>query len=418
MAAWTTIRRVPWGQPGPQLAARIPWFWYVAAATVGCGAWWYYQAEAAYSNYLLGFHDFADFARRVANTWEGHGFLARSPLWPAFFDHVNPGLVLLVPFWGLWPDARLFLLVQAVCLALPSLLVYAIARRLGASKRSAAAWAGAYLAFPAVGQLNLSYSYGFHAVSLALPLLFAAVWSCFCRRPWLALGLAICASTFKEHVFVAVSGLALALAVLEAVDRRAGRKAASEANLSPAQSRLTGLAPRLWLAVAGGFFVAFLLVIYGFGLTGPAGTWRFANLGQTSWEVLLSPLLRPRVFWPEVFKSSSAYYLLALMVPAGLPSVVRGWPILIALAAPVTVLLAWDFDGATSIAFQYVTLLIPVVLVAAMIGARRRPGQREAGRPDPLGTAGLLALTSSAVASFFIGALPFSRATTPFTLSS
>ena len=131
MTAWLAARHVPWTQRGPRLPERVPWFWCVVAAAVGCAAWWYYQADVAYSHYLLGYHDFADFARRVANTWEGRGLLMRSPLWPVFFDHVNPGLLLLVPLWGLWPDARLFLLAQAVCLALPAVLVYAIARRLG-----------------------------------------------------------------------------------------------------------------------------------------------------------------------------------------------------------------------------------------------------------------------------------------------
>jgi hypothetical protein len=274
---------------------------------------------------------------------------------------------------------------------------------------------------------------------MALPLLFAAAWSCFARRPYLALLLATLACTFKENVFVIVAGLALAFAVLERIwqNPKDGSKedrpklASPEPQSSPsradaepsavadgAESPLTGLAPRSWLMVSAGFAVAFVLVAYVSGLTGGAGTWRFAHLGKTFGEVLLSPIFRPRVFWGEIFQFDSAYYLLAFLVPAGLPCVVRGWPILIALVVPVTLLFAWGFDGATSIALHYGTLLIPVVFLAAMVGAVRQPRHHEAALGDGISTAGLLGLASGTVASLFIGALPFSRTTIPFALCS
>ena len=70
---------------------------------------------------------------------------------------------------------------------LPAMFVYGIARRLGAQPAGAAAWAGGYLAFPAVGQLNLSMTYGMHEVTLALPTVMAALWAVLSRRHVLAL---------------------------------------------------------------------------------------------------------------------------------------------------------------------------------------------------------------------------------------
>ena len=64
---------------------------------------------------MLGYHDFGHFAYRVASTWEGRGFLLETPSLPAFWDHFNPGLALLAPLWGLWPDAQA-LLAAAGCL--------------------------------------------------------------------------------------------------------------------------------------------------------------------------------------------------------------------------------------------------------------------------------------------------------------
>lgn len=396
--------------------ARVPWLWCVVAAAVACGTWWYFQGATAYAQYCLGFADFADFARRVADTWEGRGFLARSPVWPPFFDHFNPGLVLLVPLWPLWPDARLFMLVQAVCLSLPALFVYAIARRLGAERMGAAAWALAYLLCPAVGQLNLCNSYGFHAVSLALPCLFASAWACLSGRRWLALGLAIVACTFKENVPAVLAGLAFALAVLEVVQRRAVQRDDTQGNPSNARPGLTGVKPYQWCIVAVGFGLIFALITRCAGISG-TGTWQFARFGGSFGTLLLSAFSRPLVFWGEVFKLRSIYYLLAICVPVGLPSLVRGWPVLIALIAPLTVLLTWDFDGATSLAMQYVTLLTPIVFLAGMVGAARCPW-RGTDRRQTLTRFGVLAATSGLVASFFMGALPFSRETIPFALTA
>ena len=117
----------------PAAAWSNPAFWRLAlvALVTLAAAWWFYQGEQSYGDYQLGYPDFAEYAHRVVNTWQGRGFLARPPNWPVFFDHFNPGLALLAPLWGLWPDARLVILIQALALAAPAAFVAALARDLG-----------------------------------------------------------------------------------------------------------------------------------------------------------------------------------------------------------------------------------------------------------------------------------------------
>ena len=93
------------------------WFAAVGLLAILLGGWWYHQGQQAYDNYLLGYNDFGHFAWRVANTWAGRGFLLETPGLSAFWDHFNPGLALFAPLWGAWPDPRLFLAIQAICLA-------------------------------------------------------------------------------------------------------------------------------------------------------------------------------------------------------------------------------------------------------------------------------------------------------------
>ena len=345
----------------------IPWRSVVWLLIVFCGGWWYYQGQQAYDNYLLGYNDFGHFGWRVANTWAGRGFLLETPSLPAFWDHFNPGLALLAPLWGLWPDPRLFLLIQAICLAVPAAVVFGIARRLGATSAAGAAWAAAYLAFPVVGQLNLNYGYGWHPVSLALPLVFLAIWALLQgRRTWAMIAAAL-ACGFQEDVIVVLCCLALAFTVEAWLGRRR-RLLPSEPAGSP---RVPADALPTWgwgvvAAVLAATFVLSSISRHFRGTKRPAfPIWAIRPATSCSRRFYgrrrFGGALRPRC----------GYFLFCLGIPLGLRSLVRGWATLLAAAVPLAVLLVWSHPPATSIAFQYTTVLIPILFLAAMTGAAR-----------------------------------------------
>ena len=323
----------------------------------------------------------------------------------------------------------------------------------------------------------------------------AAICAAFARRPWLALLLAIVSCSFEESVFVALAGISLAIAAVEFQRRRAcaadvspalaqdaspqrkrGRAAPSLAlRASERDARITtsptGLPAWVWLSAALCFALGFVVVVRVVGLSEGTLRWRFGNLGESLAAAALSPVLRPKTFWGQIFRPESLYFVLALMVPAGAIFVVRGWRALLGLAAPLLVLLTWSVDGSTCIALQYVTLLIPCIVLAALLGAEsiasqagtplsvpggtspsapggtspRVPGgtslSAAKGVASPAATplvpqgaptktsrpvsarllmawAGLSALAGGAVASIFFGALPVSRPTIPFTLAA
>lgn len=367
--------------------------------TLAAGGWWYRESCRAYDDYLLGYNDFGHFAWRVVNTWEGRGFLMETPGLPAFWDHFNPGLALLAPLWGLWPDARLFFGIQAICLALPAPLVFLIARRGGASPTAAWAWAVAYLCYPVVGQFNLNCTYGWHPVSLALPLVFAAM-ACLARG-WRAAAGAAClaACSFQEDVIAVLAFLALTMALA------AWRQRSTNRGTPERRAAFHGSLPwHGWLLVAA-VFLAMLAAVFTFAPFARYQVGRFSRLGGSFSEVLLSPLLRPDVFWGTLLRPQNAYFLLALFVPLGLRELGRGWIVLLATMIPLGVLLAWGHSPATSIAFQYTTALVPVFFLAAMSGSAS-VGSIRGGNAGALG-----ALAACALASTWFGALPWSRPT-------
>jgi len=379
-------------------AASVLMVWSLTAA---CAGWWYWQANRAYDDFLLGYNDFGHFAWRVANTWEGRGFLMETPGLPAFWDHFNPGLVLLAPLWGLWPDARLFFVLQAACLALPSPLVYVIARRLGGAPAASAAWAAAYLMYPAVGQLNLNATYGWHPVSLALPLIFASMAGLLSGRRMATVAACFLACSFQEDVVAVLAFLCLMMAV-ESWRRRERGAAAPD----PFVGRLPWWG---WLAACV-ILLATFAAVFELAPFSQFQVGRFSRLGDSAGEILLSPVLRPRVFWGTVLRPRNAYLLLTLLVPLGIiPSCLRqrrrAWPVFAATLVPLAVLIVWGHVPATSIAFQYTTAIIPLFFLGAMLGASA-PGQ-----PGRFGALGGAALVACAAASTWFGAMPWSSQT-------
>lgn len=393
----------------------------VMMASAACG-WWIFQGVAAYEDYLLGYCDFAQYGWRVANTWTGRGFLMETPGLPSSWDHFCPAVALLAPIWGMTHDARLFVVLQAACLSLPAVLIYFIVRRWGGGGATACTWSAAYLVFPAVGQLNFNYSYGWHPDSVAMVLFFATMLALLAGRKVAAAALAAFACTWQDHIAVTVAWSALVMGVVAWLDRRSSEETASRAG--PRFLLAGALPPWLWLLTAGAAALYFI-AIYHLASFAHEETSRFASLGSTPAEIVLSPILRPEEFWGTVFRPRAVTFLLALTVPLGLSNLLRGWRTLMATALPLGVLVAWEFPPATSIAFQYHTIALPVLFVAAISGAaggsesrRRWPPEDEPANvrsPLPahgLWSGGIAALAASFTASLTLGAMPWSSPTT------
>jgi uncharacterized membrane protein len=415
MAVGNLVREAAWRSESSGKSAR--WFWLVVGLSAGACGWWYWEGVQAYENYLLGYHDFGHFARRVINTWEGRGWLMESPGVPAFWDHFNPGLILLAPLWGICRDVRLFLGLQAVCLASPALLVFGIARRYDCDGPTSAAWSVVYLAVPSVGLLNLSYSYGWHPVSVAIPLMFLAVWALLCGWRTGALLALVLACSFKESVVVVSGCLAASLALQAWLAR--GRSKGGWRGVwghRVGESRLAEQLPVWgWLVIWAALVVAFLLIAR-YAAFMKFQTGRFASLGDSPLMIALSPLLRPAAFWGQMLRYASLCFLLGLLVPWHLPNLARGWPLLIALSLPMTVLLVWDHGPAASLAFQYISELLVILFLAALSGscrAVRGPADNESravsGESRRVGA--FAALGASLTAAALFGSLPWSSPT-------
>lgn len=373
--------------------------------------YWTKQAQWAFDDFRLGFNDFGHFTWRLANSWNGRGLLVESPALPRFWDHFNPGLLLLVPLWGLTKTPLAIFIGHAVTLAFSSLLVFAISRKLGLGIGSALLWGIVWLVHPSIGLWNLAFSYHWHPVTLGLPFFLGALCCLIDRRyfyasllfvlaasmeeGWLVMGALVSWMFFlfdQDQLFPRIQRLEGALEVNKKSGVRFSFRAAIE----------TAIKKRWpWLVVSLLIVVAFVLVYKLSGLE-QFQTARFAKLGNNSIEIVSSPWRKPEVFFPQLFQSRNFLFTLGLLVPLGLPAVVAGWRWLLPTLLPLGVLWAWDHTPAASLAFHYATTLMPCFFLAAISGSLVSKYWR-----NEFAMSGG-AVATALICSLFWGALPWS----------
>jgi len=263
-------------------------------------------------------------------------------------NHVRPLLLCLALLYRLWPDPRLLLVLQSTALGLAAWPLYVIARDSVSDSRMALVVVCCYLAYPALGFLNMV---DFHSVALTVPLLFVAYWALSKERLllfWVCVVLALFA---KEEMVVPI-GTWGAVLFLQRERRRLGG---------------------LLMAVAG------LWALFCFGFVIPyfnAGRpYRFFEL----WSHLpgLSALSAGQEGTARSISAMSpeavALFLIHLALPLGFLPLFGYRSLLVSLPALAYLLLA-KWPAAHSVGYQYPAVLIPWFFLAVVEGLRRVQG--------------------------------------------
>lgn len=376
---------------------------FVAIITI----FWTYQAWQMHQDFRLGFNDFGHFTWRLANTWNGRGVLLESPTLPMFWDHFNPGMLLIAPVWGLAQSPLTIFVVHALSLSLNAWLIYAIVRRLGGTPIAGLIWGMVWLLHPSLGLWNLAFTYHWHPVTLGVPFFLASIYCVLDRRySWSAICF-LSAASMEEGWLVIGSLTALVIFLFGVPHLDTNDKPTPSARSIDGLRAVvrTAFSQRWgWLVTSISIAIIFVCV---YKLSGLAEfqTARFAKLGDSPIAILLSPIYRPSVFFGQVFQIRNFLFLLGLLIPLGGIAVLKGWKFLLATALPMGVLFAWDHQPAASLAFHYATTLMPIFFLAAITGAKS------------LGTDGLLrhgniALITCLLISIFWGGLPWSPSST------
>jgi uncharacterized membrane protein len=290
--------------------------------------------------------------------------------------HFDPILAAFAPLWLVWPSPDMLLVAQAVAVALGALPVFWLARKHLGSDRVALGFALAYLIYPPTQWLTLNE---FHPVALACPLLLYAIWFLDEGRLLPFAVFAIVAATTKEEIALVVAGLGVWYALAH------GR-------------RWTGAA-----VAAGGVAVALIaieVVIPHFNRAGTSSFFtRYSEVGSTPGGIVHTALTDPWKIVTTAATGRGLGYLAQLVLPLAL-LVVLAPLVLIAAVPELAVNLLSAATTQTSIRFHYTAGLIPVLIAAAVFGAKRLPPR------IPVAT---IVVVTALAANYLLGPVPLWR---------
>jgi uncharacterized membrane protein len=290
--------------------------------------------------------------------------------------HFDPILAAFAPLWLAWPSPDMMLVAQAVAVALGALPVFWLARKHLGSDRVALGFALAYLIYPPTQWLTLNE---FHPVALACPLLLYAIWFLDEGRLVPFAACAIVAATTKEEIALVVAGLGIWYALTH------GR-------------RWTGAA----VAVAGVAvaLIAIEVVIPHFNRAGTSSFFtRYSEVGSTPGGIVHTALTDPWKIVTTAATGRGLGYLAQLVLPLAL-LVVLAPLVLIAAVPELAVNLLSAATTQTSIRFHYTAGLIPVLIAAAVFGAKRLPPR------IPVAT---IVVVTALAANYLLGPAPLWR---------
>ena len=263
--------------------------------------------------------------------------------------HFDPILAAFAPLWLVWPSPDALLVAQAIAVAVGALPVFWLARKHLGSDRAALGFALAYLIYPPTQWLTLNE---FHPVALACPLLLFAIWFLDEGRLLPFAACTIVAATTKEEIALVVAGLGIWYAL--AHGRRWTGAAVAAAGVATALIAIEVVIPHFNRAGTSSFFT------------------RYSEVGSTPGGIVHTALTDPWKIVTTAATGRGLGYLAQLVLPLALLVVLA--PLALIAAVPeLAVNLLSAATTQTSIRFHYTAGLIPVLIAAAVFGAKRLP---------------------------------------------
>ena len=290
--------------------------------------------------------------------------------------HFDPILAAFAPLWLAWPSPDMLLVAQAVAVALGALPVFWLARKHLGSDRIALGFALAYLIYPPTQWLTLNE---FHPVALACPLLLYAIWFLDEGRLVPFAACAIVAATTKEEIALVVAGLGIWYAL--AHGRRWTGAAVAAASVAAALIAIEVVIPHFNRAGTSSFLT------------------RYSEVGSTPGGIVHTALTDPWKIVTTAATGRGLGYLAQLVLPLAL-LVVLAPLALIAVVPELAVNLLSAATTQTSIRFHYTAGLIPVLIAAAVFGAKRLPPR------IPVAT---IVVVTALAANYLLGPVPLWR---------
>lgn len=213
--------------------------------------------------------------------------------------HFSPILLFFVPWYAIWSDPRIFLIIQAIAVGLAALPIYWLTKEKLKSKLAGLLIIISYLFYPIIHNALL---YDFHEVTFAVPLVTFALWYCYRKKFLLMSVFLFLLMLVQEHTSLIVFMFGIYLA-------------------------LFNKKKKLGLIIAGIALGYFLLVIFylmpHFSTTGSlvllkseaSAVQRYAWLGSNFPEIFNNFVNKPGWVISNMFGFKQLEYLIILLLP-------------------------------------------------------------------------------------------------------
>lgn len=334
-----------------------------------------------YLNFYTGRFDLGNMDQTVWNTIHGRIFQLTNPdgtnIISRLAFHADFILVLISPFYYIWQDPRMLLLIQSLALGIGALFVYLIGKQMLKQKSLALVFSLMYLLHPAIEHANL---YDFHGVVLAVPLFLAAWYFIIKRHYVMATLFLLLAGTTKEEVWL-ITGLFGIFFIWK-------------------KQKFLGTLLSLF-SFSLFYYLFFKAIPLAHGGNHFALSY-YSDFGSTPGSVIKNIFLSPLKIISIVFEKTRLWYLFELFFPFGFLSLFS--PLFLIFAGPdLAVSLLSQNNQLHNIYFQYAAITIPFILLSALYAVAFLQKRIPTLSPFYLG---FFLLTTSIMASYWYGPLP------------
>lgn len=300
-----------------------------------------------YDNYYTGRFDLGNMAQTVWNTTQGRIFLFTNPDGTETVSrlafHADFFLILLTPFYAIWPDPRNLLLLQTIIVAAGAFFVFLLAQTILKNKNIAFVFSFAYLLNPSIQRANL---YDFHSATVVTTFLLGAYYFYLKKRYVYFLLFAILAAICKEQLWVIVGLFGAFLFIQQ-------------------KKRLLGS-----ILFVSSFSIFYFLVSY--AIPNSLGNDHFAlsyyaEFGDSPAEIIKTMIFSPHKIFDIVLQPDRIDYLKQIFSPLGYLSILA--PISLIFAGPELLInLLSNNDQMHQIYYQYTAAISPFLFIAAIQG--------------------------------------------------
>lgn len=336
-----------------------------------------------YDNFYAGRFDLGNMDQTVWNTVHGRVFQSSGSngVVSRLSSHADFILILLAPFYILWEDPRMLLLLQTVVVSLGALFVFLLAKKIINNNGISLILSFSYLLNPSIERANL---YDFHAVTFATTFFLSAFYFLVKKRYALFLLFAILAGLTKEQVWLTVSFLGIYVVL-------------------SSKKKIFG-GSLFFLSV-----IIFYLLIWSIIPT-VRGANHFAieyysDFGSSPTEIVKSIFFSPLKTLEILTQQSRLNYLLQLNLPLGFLPVVFPFPLIFVIQDFLINLLSKNAQ-LHQIFFQYTATISPFLFISSVYAIKFL---RQILPKIPLKLYSFYILLFALLGAFLYGPLPFAK---------